>query len=456
MRDYRIDIIAIIVLTLILDIILGISASGTIRIVLGLPFVLFFPGYTLIAALFPKKNDLDGIERVALSIGLSIAVVPLIGLILNYTPWGIRLAPIAISTNIFILAMSAITLYRRQTLLEEHRFAIQVNRPSLGWDKMGVIDKVLSVVLIFAIVGAVAALGYVIATPKVGEKFTELSILGTAGKAEGYPKEIEVGEEARVILGITNREHDEVTYHVEARWAGVPVPLSYEGQEHDQIELSLVHDEKWEKEVAYRPQEPSDESQKLQFLLWNTDKESEEERHDSAEAMSSSVALSLERGEIVVTNNGEEQADYQVVVIQKGAEVILSDLFSLDSDDDWEITFYSTAAEEVEVWVYKNESLIFSNIGAYLSVDLEEEQGSILVVNDGLEQADYEIIVRQGRNELILSDSFDLAPRKQWETAFEFSSLQDVEVWMYKDGTLIFDSTGDYLSVHLWIDVKEA
>ncbi len=37
-------------------------------------------------AAFSEKNDLDGIERLALSFGLSIAVVPLIGLGLNFTP----------------------------------------------------------------------------------------------------------------------------------------------------------------------------------------------------------------------------------------------------------------------------------------------------------------------------------------------------------------------------------
>ena len=49
-----------------------------VRIVLGLLLVLFLPGYSLIAALFPGRDDLDGIERIALSFGLSIAVVPLI------------------------------------------------------------------------------------------------------------------------------------------------------------------------------------------------------------------------------------------------------------------------------------------------------------------------------------------------------------------------------------------
>jgi uncharacterized membrane protein len=58
--------------------------------------MLFLPGYALIATLFPRKGDLDGIERIALSFGLSIAITPLLGLGLNYTPFGIRLTPILI------------------------------------------------------------------------------------------------------------------------------------------------------------------------------------------------------------------------------------------------------------------------------------------------------------------------------------------------------------------------
>jgi len=51
--------------------------SGTfLRVLFGIPMVLFIPGYALIAALFPGKGDIDGIERTALSFGLSIAVVP--------------------------------------------------------------------------------------------------------------------------------------------------------------------------------------------------------------------------------------------------------------------------------------------------------------------------------------------------------------------------------------------
>lgn len=79
---------AINLLTLALVLIIVFLPSNVLRIIIGLPLVLFFPGYTLIAALFPRKGSLSGIERLALSFGLSIAVVPLIGLALNYMPWG--------------------------------------------------------------------------------------------------------------------------------------------------------------------------------------------------------------------------------------------------------------------------------------------------------------------------------------------------------------------------------
>ena len=81
-----------------------------IRVILTVPVILFIPGYVLIAALFPEKKSIDGIERFALSVGLSIAVVPLIGLLLNYTPFGIRLNPIVISLVIFTVLMMVLAL----------------------------------------------------------------------------------------------------------------------------------------------------------------------------------------------------------------------------------------------------------------------------------------------------------------------------------------------------------
>lgn len=93
------------------------SALTVPRIALGSLFVLFLPGYSLIEALYPRGDELSPLERLALSIGLSLALVPLVGLILNYTPWGIRLDPIIASLSGVTLALLIASSYRKFGLL---------------------------------------------------------------------------------------------------------------------------------------------------------------------------------------------------------------------------------------------------------------------------------------------------------------------------------------------------
>jgi hypothetical protein len=97
---------------------------AAIRWVLGSIFVFFIPGYVTVEALFPKGRELDGIERWALSVGLSLALVPLIGLILNYTPWGIRLTPIMLSLALFTFGVAVVGLVKRFRLAVE-RFVLE-------------------------------------------------------------------------------------------------------------------------------------------------------------------------------------------------------------------------------------------------------------------------------------------------------------------------------------------
>ena len=87
------------------------------RIVLGSLFTLFLPGYSLIEALYPRGDELTPLERLALSIGLSLALVPLVGLLLNYTPWGIRLNPTIASLSTLTLALLLISTYRKFSVL---------------------------------------------------------------------------------------------------------------------------------------------------------------------------------------------------------------------------------------------------------------------------------------------------------------------------------------------------
>ena len=88
-----------------------------LRYLFGSLFVLYLPGASLIELLYPKPSDLSQLERLALSIGLSLALVPLVGLLLNYTPWGIRLDPIFVSLSLLTLGLAAGAVARKYSLL---------------------------------------------------------------------------------------------------------------------------------------------------------------------------------------------------------------------------------------------------------------------------------------------------------------------------------------------------
>lgn len=92
-----------------------------IRYFFGALLVLWLPGYAFIKALFPltlpikaSEKTLDNIERAALSAGMSLALVPIIGLLLNYTPWGIRLTPVTLSLAVLTLAFAVAGLVREE------------------------------------------------------------------------------------------------------------------------------------------------------------------------------------------------------------------------------------------------------------------------------------------------------------------------------------------------------
>ncbi|NHN46440.1 DUF1616 domain-containing protein [Halostella sp. JP-L12] len=215
-----------------------------LRVVVGLPFVLFIPGYAFIAALFPEAGEppvdeddtdadgriermadrgIDGIERVALSFGLSIAIVPLIGLVLNFTPWGIRLVPVLLSVTGFTLAATAVAAQRRLALPEDERFRV----PYRAWLAAGRselfspdtrADAVLNVVLVLSLILAVGSVGYAVAVPQQGESFSEFYLLteNETGElvADGYPSNVTSGESEELVVGVGNHEHEPTTYEV--------------------------------------------------------------------------------------------------------------------------------------------------------------------------------------------------------------------------------------------------
>lgn len=254
---YLDDLLAIWLATVVLLGLIVLLPESPLRIALGLPFVLFFPGYTLIAALYPRRDDLDGIERLALSLGLSLAVVPLIGLILNYTPWGIRLTPIVAGLTIFIAACSLAAARRRRALHPGERFTADATVVAAALRRL----PWRAIAASAAVVALVLFLGFrfgVLGGSRVGETFTEFYVLGPGGKAEGYPGRLFVGQSAEVILGVVNHEGREARYTIQIR-AGEDL-LRTLGP------ITLTHEQKWEERVRFSPTRPGDQV-KVEFLL---------------------------------------------------------------------------------------------------------------------------------------------------------------------------------------------
>jgi uncharacterized membrane protein len=99
-----------------------------IKIVFGSIFVLFLPGLSLSFALFPKKDEIDLVERVALSFGLSIASLPLLIFYLNFL-FGLKINLLNVTiVNLLIIALG-FAIYYAQTSSKMPKF------PSFAFNK---------------------------------------------------------------------------------------------------------------------------------------------------------------------------------------------------------------------------------------------------------------------------------------------------------------------------------
>jgi len=233
-----------------------------IRTILGIPLVLFIPGYVLIAALFPKKNELESSARFALSFGLSIAVVPLLGLLLNFT-FGIKLVPILLSLVVFIAVLSLIAASRRKNLNEKEQFSIQFDRfyESIARERKtpkSRNDKILTGILIVSIIFAAFMIYFVIVTPKIGERFTEFYILDAEGKANNYSSELKNNISSMIRVGVKNHEYDTINYTIQVLLGK---------KELKTVRFKLNHNKTWEKNLTFVPKEKG-KDKKLEFYLF--------------------------------------------------------------------------------------------------------------------------------------------------------------------------------------------
>lgn len=247
-------LLALLLLSLIIT---SIISTYVARTILGFLFVLIVPGYTMTAALYPKKGDLSSLERLVLSFGLSITVIPMLCFALDYTPWGIDLYPVLTIILLLIVVTSCVAWHRRKKLAADDRLGLTLkpNPDSFHFKSYKSVYVSLLAALVFVIFVSI----YADITPGHKEQFTEFYVLGPAGLAADYPTSLYSGQEAEVTLGIINHEHQQVNYLIEVRIndevveSVSPIPLS--------------HRQKWEENVTFVPDLPGQKIA-VDFLLF--------------------------------------------------------------------------------------------------------------------------------------------------------------------------------------------
>lgn len=260
----NLDIILVILITVLLIIFTVIPPLNytPLNTILGLIFILFLHGYSLTACLFTKKDDLDVIERFALSFGLSILIAPLITFILNFTPLGIHLIPILLSLSSFTIIFSLIAYIRRRKTPSDERFTVEFGeffkRNTQYFKNAPKTEKILALSLIIVIIIAIPLTTYVILKPKESEKFTEFYILGPNGTASDYPTNLTLGQAGNVNVVIVNHEQITTNYHLLIKLNNVTLKNE---------DLTLSNNEKKEISFKFSPS-ITGRNQKLEFLLY--------------------------------------------------------------------------------------------------------------------------------------------------------------------------------------------
>lgn len=209
-------------------------AGASLRTLLGIPVLLFIPGYVLVSMLFPARtsdrlarrdvtsDSIDRLERLALSFGMSIAILPLLGFVLA-TWWVVTLSTVLTSLTVLLLVGISVTAIRRFRVPEPERYGNSVGqwstaisrllRGSEGWG-----FQASSIVLAGAIVLAIGSIGFAVATPYQSGQSSTLYLVTEnetgAQVAAGYPTDLTIGEAATLSVGIENDEERRQPYTV--------------------------------------------------------------------------------------------------------------------------------------------------------------------------------------------------------------------------------------------------
>jgi hypothetical protein len=170
-----------------------------LQVVLAIPLALFLPGYAVTAATF-ARTPTDRPRLLVLSLGMSLSILALGSLVLNYVPGGIRAGSWALLLVLVTIAASRAAALRRPGARSAGKSFSppRVGRMEGGLLAVGIVAAVAAIALAFVPLGAEHALGY-----------TEMSIQPT-----------ENGGEAAALISVGSEEKQRTAYLLSVRSGG--------------------------------------------------------------------------------------------------------------------------------------------------------------------------------------------------------------------------------------------
>ncbi len=230
-----------------------------LRFVIGLPIVIFLPGYSLQSALFPKQTDLTKTERLAISFGMSIALFSLVVLVIDRLPWGITEWPIMISLAVCILICFVFTQAARRRLHVDERFIITVH---FGWktslsEIRGLAKVTIMAMVSSAVLGALFIASMAIVGGSNGEE-TAFYMLEPEYWAGAASRTFTLNRPAHIGIGIINNEEQDQVFSVLATMDGELIGITGP--------LELAAGEDWEGVLEFTPFR-GDPNQQIEIIL---------------------------------------------------------------------------------------------------------------------------------------------------------------------------------------------
>lgn len=217
--------------------VVAVDAPAAIRIAVAGPALFVLPGYVLVATLFPHRgpaaasghlsspSGLDRVttrERFALAFGLSLAILPVLGILIAVSPWGFSESTIALTFLAFVGLGGLLAAVVRRRLPPEDRFHVPLDRwaaeaRAAFWGGSPV-DRVLNLLLIASVLVALLAVGGAFAIPQDGQTFTDFAVLTENDDGDlvagGYPDDLPPGESASLVTAVENHEDEPTEYTV--------------------------------------------------------------------------------------------------------------------------------------------------------------------------------------------------------------------------------------------------